>query len=264
MFTGFNLKIDETAILGDAFYEKGLQLLNKDKAIVERNLTEYVYENQFLDGSSIQNDWFPQIDADIFISHSHNDEQMVISLAGWLYDIFGLKAFVDSCVWGYANDLLKKIDDEFCMNEKNNQNKSYIYEKRNYSTSHVHMMLSTALIKMIDKTECLFFINTPDSIAISDTIQNGTYSPWIYSELQISEVIRHRKLSEYRPGLIEKKAQFEMAQLKIKYDVQIDHLISLTNGDLLYWWKNGRKNLCDNPLDILYEHKGLIPKIINE
>lgn len=47
----------------------------------------------------MQVSWFPQIKADVFISHSHSDEKLAIIFAGWLYNAFGLTAFIDSCVW---------------------------------------------------------------------------------------------------------------------------------------------------------------------
>ena len=71
MFAGFNLKIDETAILDDTSYNTGLQLLKKNNIAIRKNLMEYVCENKYVDGSSLQNDWFSQKDADIFISHSN-------------------------------------------------------------------------------------------------------------------------------------------------------------------------------------------------
>jgi hypothetical protein len=59
------------------------------------------------------------------------------------------------------------------------------------------MMLSTALSMMIDKAECLFFLNTPNSIQATEAIDR-TKSPWIYHEISISSLIRKRRLSEYR------------------------------------------------------------------
>ena len=35
----------------------------------------------------MQNDWFSQVSADIFISHSHNDKDVANTFAGWLYMI---------------------------------------------------------------------------------------------------------------------------------------------------------------------------------
>src|SRR5438309_1285086 len=64
-----------------------------------------------VDGSEMQDHWFPKIEADVFISHSHTDELAAIELAGWLKDQFGLNSFIDSCVWGHADELLKQVDD---------------------------------------------------------------------------------------------------------------------------------------------------------
>lgn len=57
------------------------------------------------------------------------------------------------------------------------------------------MMLSTALNNMIDSTECLFFLNTPNSISLSNEITNEqkfTYSPWLYSELTTASIVEKR------------------------------------------------------------------------
>src|SRR5690606_35011062 len=161
--------------------------------------------------------WFPQIDADIFISHSHSDEKMAILLAGWLKETLGVYVFIDSCIWGYSNDLLRQIDNKHCLNPSG---ETYSYEKRNNSTSHVHMMLSTALNMMIDKTECLFFLNTPNSISTKEVISQ-TESPWIYSEISMSELVRRKKLSEYRPAVTRMFAKGGAINesLKVKYDV---------------------------------------------
>ena len=57
---------------------------------------------------------------------------------------------------------------------------------------HVHMMLSTALANMIDKTECIMFLNTPNSVSTRDT-KLKTYSPWIYNEIEITRIIEKNK-----------------------------------------------------------------------
>ena len=55
----------------------------------------------------------------------------------------------------------------------------YDYNKRNYSTSHVHMMLSTALTMMMDEAECVIFLNTPNALSTKDIVHK-TESPWIF------------------------------------------------------------------------------------
>ena len=79
------------------------------------SVEKHIKENDKIDGTKMQENWFPKVDADIFISHSHKDENLAKGLAGWLYKEFGLEAFIDSCVWGYANDLLLEIDKKYCL-----------------------------------------------------------------------------------------------------------------------------------------------------
>lgn len=147
-------------------------MFQEDEKQVKNVLRNYVLKDGVIDGSIMQSNWFPKVEADVFISHSHKDEKRAIALAGWLYKKFGIKSFIDSCIWGYSNDLLKLIDKEHCYQEETN---TYDYNLRNYSTSHVHMMLSVALTMMIDNTECILS-NTPNSITTSSII-NKTESP---------------------------------------------------------------------------------------
>ena len=145
MYRGFNLTLD---FENDFFYQKGRTLNAANKLTVKRTLDSFISPDGSINGSKMQSNWFPQIDADIFISHSHRDEKMAITLAGWLDEIFGISTFIDSCIWGYSNDLLRQIDNKHCLNPSG---ETYSYEKRNNSTSHVHMMLSTALNMMMMK-----------------------------------------------------------------------------------------------------------------
>jgi len=261
MFAGFNVTIEGTTILEDFYFAKGRQISDSYGKAVKKSLEKYICNEKSINGSLMQEDWFPEVKTDIFLSHSRKNEKMIISLAGWLYEVFGLKSFVDSSIWGYSDDLLKIIDDEYCLQKKENFKTIYNYEKRNYSTSHVNMMLSMALTKMIDNTECLFFINTPESISVSETMDEyNTLSPWIYAELQTSRLIRHKDLQEYRPAKYFDKDAVDVMNLQIKYNVKLDHLTNINNNDLLYWMKNGGKNMCEYPLDVLYDYKNLLSK----
>jgi len=252
MFSGFNVKLDKKTIDGDYYYEIGDEIAEENKDTVHKNLKKYIYENDSLSGSQIETDWFPEIEADIFLSHSHADEDLVISFSGWLYEIFGLRTFIDSMVWGHSNDLLRKIDNRYCLKTP----RSYSYEKRNFSTSHVHMMLSVALTKMIDKCESVFFVNTPNSITVSKNIKAAdyTFSPWIYAEIEMTRMIRRKKLSEYRPmGKMVHDSKYALNEnLRIHYDISLDHLIELSNDDLSTWEERVRKSACAQPMDELY------------
>lgn len=230
------------------YYSKGKGLFDKQKRLIKGNLKQYVIgESGVIDGTKLQNDWFPQINCDIFISHSHKDENLAITLAGWLYDRFQLESFIDSRIWGFADDLLKIIDEEHCKNA----NKSYNYKLRNYSTSHVHMMLNMALMQMIDKTECLFFLNTPSSICLDD-IKTCTLSPWIYSEIGISQMI---KKNPPKRRIRKTFSKIEKAKINdsvdFKYDLDLSHLECINNGYLKQWANS--KSQGEQALDALYE-----------
>lgn len=243
MYRGFNLSLERKVFKEEYFKELrevGFKSLTCQKTTIERKIKSFIDDDGFFDGSKMQANWFPQIKADVFISHSHKDEELALALAGWLRVTFGLTAFIDSCVWGYANELLKMIDDAYCYKTETN---TYNYQKRNYSTSHVHMMLSVALTQMIDNTECLFFLNTPNSIT-PNTIIEQTESPWIYSEIAMSRLIRKKELKEYRDvALMESRRAFaEGGTLNVRYDLPIDHLTNINVNHLEQWVNGWQKN----------------------
>lgn len=257
MFVGFNLKTTETY---SEYYDKGKEIFEQQKKVVEEDLKKFVGPDGIIDGTKIAENWFPQLEADIFISHSHVDEKQAVGLAGWLWSEFRLNSFIDSGVWGYANNLLQMIDEKYC---RNMGDKTYNYNDRNYSTAHVHMMLNAALCRMIDKVECVFLLNTPNSITCSAPISN-TKSSWIYSEIVMTEIVRKKALSEYRkesPIILE---AYKMNQkLQVKYDISLEHFKPLDNQELRKWEnKQGfRKDDSKNnvyPLDKLYELKGIL------
>lgn len=235
------------------YVQYGKTIYNSQKQKVKDEISKFILDDGTLNGSDMQNSWFPQIHADVFISHSHNDKEKAIALAGWLKHTFGLDVFIDSSVWGSADELLKKIDDRYC---KNTDSTTYSYEKRNFSTSHVHTMLSTALTMMIDQTECLFFLNTPETINASSVI-SSTKSPWIYYEIGISKFVRKREPNRQK-GII-KKGMFENAQdLTIQYKLDLDHLYDINQSILLDWQKLFTQYSENHPLDLLYGMKGLL------
>ena len=123
---------------------------------------------------------------------------------------------------------------------------------------HVHMMLSTALSMMIDKVECLFFLNTPNSILPSDSISK-TYSPWIYYEIAATKYIQKKERSDYRVhGGIELFSDggsilLEKAErtIPIDYTLDIEHLTKIPRGALIKW---GKFWPYDTPYDSNYVH----------
>jgi hypothetical protein len=250
MYAGFNLDINDEFV---HYKQIGNTIYNAQKQKVTDEISKFILDDGTLNGTDMQNSWFPQIHADVFISHSHNDKEKAIALAGWLKHTFDLDVFIDSSVWGSADELLKKIDDRYC---KNTDSPTYSYEKRNFSTSHVHTMLSTALMMIIDQTECMFFLNTPESINTASVI-NSTKSPWIYYEISVSKFVRKREPN--RPKGIIKKGIFENAQdLTIQYKLDMDHLYDISQSHLLDWQRLFMKHNENHPLDLLYGMRKLL------
>lgn len=249
MFTGFNLRLDKTAdIFGDAYEYMRLQIigknhLNDQKAIFKEKLKAYVVDD-IIDGTKIQDEWFPQIEADIFISHSGNDDELANALAGWIYETFNLSCFIDSNVWGYSKTLLKLMNSEL-SDERKDTDGGYLYdyESCNQVSQHVNTMLSIALQKMIDKVEAVILLNTDNAVQVcSNAHMEKTYSPWIYSEIICTQFIRKKPLLAYRNYKIENTEHmgiFESMQFvmhtNISYNVSLNHLISVKVEDLIKW-----------------------------
>ncbi|WP_337982725.1 hypothetical protein [Lysinibacillus sp. C5.1] len=254
MYLGFNL---DTIKDFSQYKKRGEDIFNQQKNRIQTELKRYFYSGTTtINGKKLEEDWFPQVKSDVFLSHSHNDLDEVLGIAGWLNEKFGLIAFIDSSIWGYSNELLKQIDDDYCYDKTNHM---YDYNRRNYSTSHVHMMLSMALLKMVDRTEALIFINTPNSISpVSETIQQTTKSPWIYSELVYSNLIRKTQPSREKYITRESTIFNEARSLDIAYEVQqyLNNLIELNDKNLDFWLKKHGENVVRgenmHPLDCLY------------
>ncbi|AFM14200.1 hypothetical protein [Turneriella parva] len=254
MYRGFKISFDEDPFETNE-YLQGLarHALMQDR--IESTLDAYLDINGVLNASKMQADWFPQVKADVFISHAHKDKDLAVSFAGWLHVAFGLSSFIDSCVWGHASVLQARIDKAFCYNSVT---KTYDYTQRNYSTSHVHMMLATALTRMIDNCECLFFLNTPSSLTIEQAVKDvgKTLSPWIYHELAISQMLRPKKKTrERRFNRFGEKhyESLEKSDLQIAHHVDLSHLNTLDLGDLIKWAEACRSQTGADTLDVLYD-----------
>lgn len=264
MYVGFNLEIKDLGLesLLSGYYDHGLRILEKDKAIAENEILEQIVQADRLDTARIMEHWFPGIECDVFISHSHNDERLAVGLAGFLHNRLGLRAFVDSAVWGYAPNLLSAIDDKYCYDQVNGAG-YYNYIMRNKSTSHVYMMLSASIMTMIDKCECVFFLNTPKSISkdemIGATATDTTDSPWLFVELSMSKFMRQRPprrpiLKAFQESMA---TRADSAKIPAIYDADLSHLISVDCDSFCHWaqfcFNNNRKG--DAALDEMYRMK---------
>ncbi len=249
MYRGFRVKALNT--INFVSYEEAKSSQEKKGCQIYQRLKTYVLNDGIIDASKIQNDWFPLLDANVFISHSHADIREVTLFAGLLEKYFGLKPFIDCYVWGYYQDILKLLLDI---------NPNADWKTISYLSSNVHLMLSTALSMMIDKCEVLFFYDTPNSISAKDVITK-TNSAWIYHEIGISDIIRKKSPIEHRT----KSNNFSMLKEASTFNFNIDlsHLEILGCDDIINWLSNFKSqsktssymDISVNALDVLYKLK---------
>ncbi len=265
MYRGFNLKLDENIFSSlrerKDYYRKEKERLEGFGKNFSKGIIEYL---DTLDGSQIMEEWFPikKGECHIFLSHSHKDLEFAIAIAGKLREEHKLSVFIDSLVWGNCNDLLKEIDKKYC---RHSNGYSYDYDKRNYSTSHIHMMLMNSLNLMIDKCEALFFLNTPNSISVGNTIESSTNSPWIFSEITTSRIIRKNtpkrllEQTKFFSDRLDKTQSLNESmslQLQIDYQIELSHLVELRNVEFKNWMNTS--SICpENALDNLYKNHSL-------
>jgi hypothetical protein len=248
MYRGFNLSVPPSCF--EAYENDGQSGYQAQKARIGRVVDSFKDSDGRINAVRLTANWFPQMDCQVFISHAHKDSELAIGLAGFLRCEFGISSFIDSCLWGYSDDLLQMIDDEYCWKKRNG---AYSYQKRNKSTTHVHIMLSTALIKMINGCECVIFLNTPESILSSDYISGyATESPWIYAEVAMTSLIQKRGLTDHR-RLAKRLTAAADEALRVKYGVDLEHLTSIGKDELIFWREQGRGLENFAALDILYE-----------
>ena len=240
------------------YHSKGETIYEEHKGVVQKSLSEFISSDGIINGTKLRENWFPVNRTDIFISHSHKDIDKVTAFAGWLEQEFGLTSFIDSCAWGYCDKLLNDIDKRYCFNR---HKETYDYKLRNYTTSHVHMMLSTALIDMMNQSECVIFFDTPESINMRDEldlIQNKktqrTTSPWILFELTM--ISKLKRIKPQRDSYIEHSFFEKRNDFTVSYDVSriIDKIPSVDERILLTWKNNHDPNR--HALDELYKLTG--------
>lgn len=278
MYSAFELKIDNDILYDNRYCEyvtDGEDRGGKDKSEVEKYLRE-VFDDGIIDGTSLSERYFPSKRREVFLSHSHDDEALAYMVAGMLHKRFGLTTFIDSMFWGSADLLLRELDDQYCWQETS---QTYNYVKRNFSTAHVHTMLTSAIIKVMDQTEAIIFLNTPSSVpdlkhAISTEGYDAyTQSPWIYLEVLLTQMLKETNLEHYRRQwrFDESVLGHSEKGLQVKYKLPREKLIPLTMGDIDKWYAQYREKgwriserlnmsasgYVKHPLDVLYELKGV-------
>lgn len=244
-----------------------------DTDVVSSYLSNHINKDTIkqalINGTKLQEEWFPTWSYDsrfqVFISHAHKDEEAVKKLAGFLKDECGLNSFIDSLYWGYIGTLQKDLDDYYSEVFRDGRY-VYDYATSNFVAANVHIMLSMALMKMMDACECLMFVDSDNSLKYAKG-QVATPSPWIYEEMGFSRMLRVNIPSRYkkliRVNLNESRGTSEIRmmtdsaeprQMNIQYNVNLNEFKSLSSLDLRSI-EGVRGNVA---LDKLYKKYGVV------
>lgn len=230
------------------------------RGLIRRALSGLLDPSGSISVERMSDEWFPEIGADVFISHAHDRLDIARALGDWLKTKLGLKSFIDSDAWGYAPTLQRKIDDAYSRASSS----TFDYEKSNLAASHVHMVLISAITKMINRCEVIFFIEAPGKLAISDIsgAKALTYSPWIYHEMLVSRLIETTApRREGRSGSLYEARRKKLAKAMpaFLYKEDSGDIDQLTRGILSRWsteWRQDQSRLDPNfshALDLLYQ-----------
>jgi len=240
--------------------------IEKQKDLVRNSLYDFYLSNGDLDASALQEAWFPNYENNhIFLSHSHKDTELAYKIGALLKYITNIEVFIDSNVWGYADDLLKELDNKYAYSEETN---TYSYEVRNRTTSNIYLILQSSLSKMIDSSECLIFLNTENTvheIKKNESIELRTSSPWIMSELQFSSMVRRQQspnakrnedLSILNNSIIQ-KSTVGMG-LQISHKLPTEHLVKIDYLDFMMWLLDASTDNSKgyDALTVLYKKHG--------
>lgn len=255
MYKGFKIEKNtiEKIFEKKEFYKDQYESKTQEiKSNIKKNLENYLLPNKKINVESLRDDWFPTEQYDIFISHSHKDIEDVKALAGYLTYVKKLRVFVDSFIWGYFQDLQKKLDDKYNLQE----NGSYNYSGSNWCCNNVSIILNSALQEVIDKSEVIFFYNTPNSITHNYNDQDRTESPWIFSEIETTRIIEKHCPKRLKPALESYNNLKKDDSAEFSYSIKKYHLINLSKDSFNKWVaenvNNNSTQKREEELDKLY------------
>ena len=198
----------------------------------------------------------PKEHYDIFISHSHKDLLLAKGLAGYLKALCGLSCFIDSLYWGNIDELQEELNRMHLHKDEATGKEYFDHQSTMEVAKHANMILASALTEMIDNCECVFFLNTDNSVirgteAIS---KNETYSPWIYHEVFTTTIIQKKQRSKFNESY-----QFRDNAIKqipdISYGLDLSGMTVLREEDIFEWEIKINSNKDKHPLDVLYNLK---------
>ena len=201
-----------------------------------------------IESEKIENVWFPNVPCHVFISHSHGDEELAVALAGLLKEEYGLDCFVDSVVWKHEDALFDILETKYNVDENGDPLNDKDISKAN--REFCVLLTNCALTKMIDKCDCILFLETKKAMPRLCM----TYSPWIYSEISTANRIR-----VHRPFYCAHLREGAHGKLKLRrpiFRVETSRFLHVTLQD----FKNSKKENGINDtarfLDGVYQSAG--------
>ena len=252
MYRAFNVTLESNKYLGYA----NAQQYENDKSISLQNLRRIINSKDMLQAYEIKKLLLPSKRYDIFISHSHKDLEIAKGLSGYLNALCGVSCFIDSLYWGNIDELQEELNRMHLHKDEATGKKYFDHQSTMEVAKHANMILASALTEMIDNCECVFFLNTDNSVirgteAIS---KNETYSPWIYHEVFTTTIIQKKQRSKFNESY-----QFRDNAIKqipdISYGLDLSGMTVLREEDIFEWEIKINSNKDKHPLDVLYNLK---------
>lgn len=246
--------------------DNSLTYSNKSKEDIEGKIFEAV--NGVISAEKLTEYLFPEMEPHIFISHSSRDASLAIRLANSLYEKYQIVCFIDSQLWNHITPAIDKMHRLYCNIVGSS---SYDYTKSNNLLAHMHSILSMALMRVMDNSDSVIFLESDNSI--HNYINNGTInpyskinpikttetlSPWISSEVCFANTIRmngHSSRQVVRAAFesyIEKSTANDSMPL-IQHKIDLSKFIEINNDafvEVMGLKKQGQSTI--KILDLMY------------
>ena len=254
MFSEFKLKIqrsffEDKEYTYSQYIDMGMEHLEQMANAFEKDMYACINVHA-TEQLIVEEDWFPELRIDVFLSHMWMDDGLQFAFVGWLHSTFGLRCMIDSYIW----DSEGKLTDEYNMlysdrRKKANGSEVFDYGCSNRVFNHIISMLYIAAVKMMDKAEAVILLDTDENMYIYENrTLSRRYLPWIYTETVIAGSIRRKHLNEYRA-----KAE------NIDFNANvISEKTECISEDELGQWEQEYRNEDMYPLDTLYKLLNII------
>lgn len=204
MFSEFKLKLERNFFENKKYsYEEyidiGIEHLEQMASLFEKDMFACINAHT-TDQLMIEEDWFPALRVDVYLSHLWTDDGLQLAFVGWLNNTFGLRCMIDSYIWGNVGRLTDEYNSLYSNHRrKANGGESFDYGSGNRVSNHINSMLHVATIKMMDKAEAVMFLNMDDEMYIYENrTLSRRYLPWVYTEIIGAKNMIKKPLDLYR------------------------------------------------------------------